>query len=73
MTFHHSLHMLQRLQSCRYLPKRHKRKYLTPKDRMTVIKHYEGDMTAVAISYFVYCNKIQIQNIIKKRDKSFVK
>ena len=39
---------------------------------MTVIKHSEGDMTAVAISHFVYCNKIKIQNIIKKRDKSFV-
>ena len=50
------------------LPNVRKCKQLTLEDRMTVIKHSEGGMTAIAISDFVGCGKTQIQNIIKKKD-----
>ena len=46
------------------LPNVRKRKQLTLEDRMTVIKHSEGGMTAIAIFDLVGCGKTQIQNII---------
>ena len=51
------------------LPNVRKRKQLSLEDRMTVIKHSEGGMTAIAISDLVGCGKTQIQNIIKKTDE----